>query len=182
MSVAEAVSRERVGWFVFLGGATLFASFAIACGVPFAALAGIAAWRLPAKDAFAVSGLCWLLNQLIGFTCLGYPAAWDTFAWGAVLGISVVLATAAALVARGLTRRSGTAVQALSIFGAAYALQQGSVVAASFLLPNSGDGFTAAALLQIFATNAFGFGILYGLVLIAERVGLWTPTSVTGRE
>ena len=48
-------------------------SFGLACVMPFAALCAVGACTLPRRDAFAVAGMAWLANQVVGFGFLHYP-------------------------------------------------------------------------------------------------------------
>jgi len=81
---------------VLVATAILF-SFALACGMPFAALGALAALTLPARDALVLAVLGWLANQAIGFGFLGYPLDAMTLAWGVALGFSALTAVVGAL-------------------------------------------------------------------------------------
>jgi hypothetical protein len=41
----------------------------------------LAAFNMPRRDLFALIGLAWLANQIIGYGFLAYPQTWDSFAW-----------------------------------------------------------------------------------------------------
>jgi hypothetical protein len=43
------------------------------------------------REAFALTGANWFANQIIGYGCLHYPRTWDSFAWGAAIGIAPFL-------------------------------------------------------------------------------------------
>ena len=60
-------------WSLVLVAAAMLYSFALACGMPFAALGALAALALPLRAAVATAILGWLANQLVGFGFLGYP-------------------------------------------------------------------------------------------------------------
>ncbi|WP_086616971.1 hypothetical protein [Erythrobacter tepidarius] len=93
-----------------LAATTLSGSIVLACMMPFAAIATIAALAMPARRALASVALCWLGNQVLGFGIMGYP--WDapTFAAGLSLLVSSLIAFAAA---RAVKARGGNPVLAL---------------------------------------------------------------------
>src|SRR6202012_1350818 len=98
---------ERSLWIALLTGATIAASFVFACATPFPALGAVAALFMRKRDAFALTLVNWLANQIIGYGFLHYPQDFDSFAWGAVIGVGAVIATAAAIGTRSLTARAG---------------------------------------------------------------------------
>lgn len=92
---------ERQGTAVcvaLLAGASILATFPLACAIPFAAFAVVAALMLPFRTAALAIAMVWLLNQAIGFGLLGYPQNANAAAWGLVMGAAALLATAAAAV------------------------------------------------------------------------------------
>jgi len=84
-----------------LAATTLTGSVVLACMMPFAAIAAIAALAMPARRGLAAVGLCWLGNQVLGFGLMGFP--WDgaTFAAGLSLLAASLVAFAAARAVRG---------------------------------------------------------------------------------
>lgn len=115
------------------------ASFAFACITPFAAFAVVAAGMLPLRSALAVVAATWLVNQGIGFGVLGYPLDGHTLAWGAVIGMAALLATAASsLVLWALSRLAVVTALALALL-AAFAADQAVLAAATSVLGGAGD-------------------------------------------
>jgi len=82
--------------FSLLGISCVLASLVLACATPFAAFAVVAAAMLPMRSALAVVGGAWLINQAIGFGLLSYPVDSSTIAWGGVILVAALTATAAA--------------------------------------------------------------------------------------
>jgi hypothetical protein len=87
---------RRAGWIAALSIAAVAGSLLFACTTPFAALATFAALYMQRRDAFMVTGITWLANQLVGFGFLHYPHTWTTAAWGIAIGVSALVATALA--------------------------------------------------------------------------------------
>ncbi len=113
-----------------LAATTLSGTVVLACMMPFAAIATIAALFLPGRRGLAAIGLCWLGNQALGFGLMGFP--WDagTFAAGLSLLAASLVAFAAA---RDVAARGGPLLAFLAAFAAfeaslfAYALAFGDV-------------------------------------------------------
>jgi hypothetical protein len=111
-----------------LAATTLSGTVAIACMMPFAAVATIAALAMERRAGIAAVLACWLGNQVLGFGVLGFP--WD----GATLtaGLSLLAASLVAFAAvRGLGGRGGPLLAICAGFAAfeaslfAYALAFG---------------------------------------------------------
>ena len=173
--LSNSYMLKRASWIFVLAVASIVFSFAFTCAMPFAALAAIGALRLRARDAYALVGLCWLLNQIVGYGFLGYPTTWDSFAWGGVLGVSIIAATAA-VIAMGQVTRNLTGLAATSAaFITAFAVQQLTVFSATMVLPSGDAAFSASVVSMIFATNALAFGFFYFLQIVGERTGMVVP-------
>lgn len=113
-----------------LAATTVSGSVVIACMMPFAAIAAIAALTMERRLGLAAVLLCWLGNQALGFGLLGFPRDGATLAAGfSLLGASL-LAFAAV---RGPAGRGGPLLAILAAFAAfeaslfAYALAFGDV-------------------------------------------------------
>lgn len=155
-----------------LVAAAMLYSFALACGMPFAALGALAAVALPHREAFATAVLGWLANQLVGFGFLGYPTDPSTLAWGTVLGISALAAVAAARATYGVAARWPMVARAALAFIAALLAQQAVVYAASWPQPSHPSAFSLPVLWQIGWTNALAFVALGLLYRLGAVVGL----------
>ncbi len=113
-----------------LAATTLSGTVVLACMMPFAAIAAIAALFLPGRHGVVAIGLCWLGNQALGFGLMGFPWNAATFAAGlSLLGACLV----AFAVARAAGEKGGPVLAFLAAFGAfeaslfAYALAFGDV-------------------------------------------------------
>jgi hypothetical protein len=73
-------------WPATLACATIVGTLAIACMMPFVGLAVVAAATMPMRRAATTVAGAWLVNQLTGFTLLGFPLAGYTLSWGVAIG------------------------------------------------------------------------------------------------
>lgn len=113
-----------------LAATTLSGTVVLACMMPFAAIAAIAALFLLGRRGMVAICLCWLGNQALGFGLMGFP--WDAPTLAA--GLSLLAASFAAFAAaRAAAERGGPLLAFLAAFGAfeaslfAYALAFGDV-------------------------------------------------------
>lgn len=166
--MADALTVPKQTWMAVLVGAAIAFSFALACGMPFAALGALAVLVFPIRQALWLAGLGWLANQVIGFGLLGYPLDVLTLAWGLALGLSAVAAVGAAAFA---IRFSGT-VRIGAAFLAAWVAQQGTVFAASLVLGGTATAFAPDVVWFIFWTNVLGFAALLAVQVLGARIGV----------
>ena len=159
-------------WLALLVAASVVFSLGLACAVPLAAFAAAAALSLPRRDALLLIVLVWLVNQVVGFTLLGYPWDASTFAWGAVLCVAAILATLAGRGIAGRLVNAGRAFAATATFLAAFAVYEAALFAVSATLLGGTEIYTAAIQGRIFAINAAGFVGLLVLHRLALSVGL----------
>jgi hypothetical protein len=152
--------RRPSPWAGLIVATALVTSLFFACSTPFAALATLAALNLARREAIAVMGIVWLVNQLIGFGMLGYPWTADCIAWGVVLGLSGYLAMLAAITLS--SKRPVPLAVSLPFVGAFAAFELG-LYAAGAVLPGGSGAFSAAILRQVFVVNLLG---LIGLLAI----------------
>lgn len=138
--------------------------------MPFAALGTFAALTLPARDAFKLAGLGWIVNQAIGFGLLGYPLDLLTIAWGFALGMSAFAAVAAAR--WGMERGARDLSRLVLAFGAGWFGQQATVFATSLLLSGTASAFAPGVVWFILWTNALAFGVLILLQSAGARFGV----------
>jgi hypothetical protein len=157
-------------WAALLLAASLGFTFGFACAVPFAAFGAITAATLSRRDALLLTVALWLLNQIIGFTVLHYP--WDgmTFAWGAVLGVIALLATAAAQAVIG---GRPAVVAALASFAAAFVVYEGSLFLVSAAAMGGTEDFTAAIIARILEINMAGFAALLAAAFLLATAAGW---------
>ena len=162
---------RRAGWITLLTIATILGSFVFACTTPFAALAALAALFLPRRDAFILIGITWAANQAIGFGFLHYPQTWDSFSWGAAMGIAALVATAAAIGGESLGRRFGWAFAAVMTFAISFAANQLALFAATSVLP-AGGGFAPDVIVYVLEVNGLAFAGLLILQGLGRNLGL----------
>ncbi|MEM1378433.1 MAG: hypothetical protein AAGG69_13690, partial [Pseudomonadota bacterium] len=150
-------------------------SFALACGMPFAAIGALAALTLAPRNAFVLAGLAWAANQVIGFGFLGYPFDLTTLAWGVALGVSAFAAVVAAMIGIQKSANASPLVNISLAFLAAWTAQQAVVFGAGLILGGTASAFAPAVVWFIFWTNALAFIVLFAAQLIGARVGVAKP-------
>ncbi len=75
-------------WGAVLVGFGVIFSGLLACAMPFAAFAAVAAFTLPRRAAFGVMAGVWAVNQAIGFGLQSYPLDMPTLAWSGVFAFT----------------------------------------------------------------------------------------------
>ncbi|MFO6445735.1 hypothetical protein ACLBKU_01195 [Erythrobacter sp. NE805] len=144
-----------------LAATTLSGSLVIACMMPFAAVAAIAALAMERRQGIGAVVLCWLGNQALGFGLLGFPWDGPTFAAGlSLLGAS--------LIAFGAVRRLGGRGGPLLAFLAAFVAFEASLFAYALAF---GD-------VAMFAPHIVGLVALNDALWFA---GLWLGWQVLAR-
>ncbi len=140
-----------IGWQLAIAATATAGTLATACMMPFVALATVAAATMPRRQAAATIVAVWGVNQLLGFTLLGYPTDPRTVAWGVALGVA---ALAAMMIAAAVLRSSApTLVSLAAAFAAAFAAYEAGLFA--FALVAGGTGtFTAGIIGQILLNDA----------------------------
>lgn len=154
-------------WPAALATATVAGSLAVACMMPFVALAVLAAATMPSRRANLTIGAIWAANQALGFTVLGYPATAYAAVWGAALGVASLLA---GLVARTVLRdrHDLAAAPMLLAFGAAFAAYEGLLFAFALVVGGTGT-FAPTIVLQILVNDGLWFAGLSALYVVLTR-------------
>lgn len=173
--MSDEVHAQSQLWMGALIAATVLLSYALACGMPFAALGALAALTLPVRDALALVVLGWLANQVIGFGFLGYPLDAMTLAWGIALGLSALAAVVGARLATRQLRIANSLIRSATAFLTAWAAQQGVVFLASLVLGGTVSAFAASVVWFIFWTNALAFVVLLGIQGAGAKIGVARP-------
>jgi hypothetical protein len=169
---------QRAGWIALITAATIAASFYFACATPFPALAALAALHLPRRDAFTLIGVTWLANQIIGYGFLNYPTGWDSYAWGAAIGASALVATAAAIGADKLAHHAPWAVKAVATFAVAFVAYELAIYAPVVVLPSETNAYSFDVVLYILEVNAIAFAGLIVLQALGRVAGLALPRQM----
>src|SRR5262245_13319685 len=172
-SVPSKGSRWRHQlWLVLLVLATVGFSLVFACAVPFAGLGVAAALTLSRRDALGVTLAVWLANQLVGYLILDYPRTVNSFAWGAVLGVTVLLTT---LVARWTVRRlqaAGPVVSGLVALLAVFTFFEVVLLAVAIAGLGGTSTFAPALVGRILGVNVIALAGLSLLNRIGAAVGV----------
>jgi len=160
---------------VLLIAASASASLVFACAAPFAAFAVVAAAMLRPRSAMLVLVAAWLTNQIIGFGVLNYPRTLDAAAWGAVICLAAVAATAVASFVFDRWAAMGRFALYPIAFVASFAAYELALAAAIPALGGAED-FTATIVSRIALASVVW---LIGLVAVSEAgrplVGTQSP-------
>lgn len=156
-------TTKRTLWIVLLTLSSVALSLIFACATPFAAFGTLAALNMRRSDAVILTLVVWLANQAVGYGLLHFPQTWDSFAWGAAIGIAALLATGAAIAVQ--RRVSSAAFVGLVLaFVSAFTVYELTLYAASFVLPGSEAAFAWPVVADILKVNAL---TLLGLTLLS---------------
>ncbi|HUN99269.1 MAG TPA: hypothetical protein VMU69_23940 [Bradyrhizobium sp.] len=171
---------RRVGCIVLLTTATVAGSFAFACATPFPALAAFAALHMNRRDAFILTGIIWIMNQVVGYGFLHYPQTWDSFAWGVAIGVAAVVATGIAARTKWTLRSLARPLIILGSFAAAFIGYEVVLYTATVVLPSEPSAFSPAVVGYILEVNAIAFAGLVALQYASVRIGLALPRQSVG--
>jgi hypothetical protein len=174
MNLTKNDVGQRALWAAILASATIGGSYVFACAMPFAALAALAAIYLPRRDGAILILAAWAANQLIGYCVLDYPQTFDSFAWGAMMGISALLAlTAGWAVERTIAQREAALA---AVFAASFVAYEFVLTAATLVLP-AGGGFETSVYAYVAVVNVLAFVGLLALQGAGRLTGLAAPVS-----
>ena len=161
--------REFI-WLILLPLSSLVFSLGFACATPLAAFGALAAVALSKRDGLILCGAVWLVNQVVGYTLLGYSWNINSVSWGLALGGATILAS---LASRWIYRRSKThyLFRLIVAFIAAFAVfQVGLYLVELFVLGGVQDS-TGEIVTRILAINASAFVGLLALHWLAVSLG-----------
>jgi hypothetical protein len=116
-------------WVGLLTVTSAAATLALSCAMPFAALAAVAATRMPARAGFALMALAWAVSQAIGFCVLDYPRDPLTLTWAFAILTAALAGQAAARLSLVLVRAPHPAVRIGVAFGSAFIAYKLTLVA-----------------------------------------------------
>lgn len=171
MTNATSPATGTTIWIALVAGLSVLGSFAYACAAPVAAVAALAALTLNRTDGLILVAATWLINQAVGFVLLSYPHDAGTYAWGATIGIAMVVGYIAA---RAVVRREqGWVVSAVATFAAAFVFYQLGLVGGSLAMGYTGDAFSTPVVREVAVINAVafvGFVVVYRAALALSLV------------
>jgi len=173
MQHSLSTTMRNALWIALVTLATVLFSFALACAAPFAALAAVAAVRMARGPGLLLILAAWGVNQAIGFLLLDYPTTWDSFAWGAAIGLAALLATLA-------SRRIAVAVETPAAqlplaFAVAFVVYELALYLPTFALPSGDETFSFGIVFWVLQVNVLAFAGLLVLHWFAGAVGLLAP-------
>ncbi len=165
-------------WIALIAALSIGGSFAFACATPLAAIAALAATRMDARTGLVLVVAAWLTNQIVGYGFLNYPQTFESYAWGAAIGIATIAAFATARVAGALSR--AWPLRLAGSFVVAFATYELALYVAGIPLGSLVDAFSAATVARIFEVKLVSF---VGLVVLsaiwnfAGRLPIFTRVS-----
>jgi hypothetical protein len=157
-------------WVAIVTASMIAFSFYFACATPLAAVAAVAGSRMSRKGGGTLIIAAWLANQLIGYLVLGYPRTWDSYAWGATIGVASLLGGIAAAGAARTVRQWWLSPCAALI--AAFSVYEGALFAATAVLPSCDGAFSPSVVARILAINTGAMAGLMAVHWLAAVVGL----------
>jgi hypothetical protein len=157
-------------WIALIVASSFLFSFVFACATPLAAVACLAAVTMSRRQAFAWVGVAWFANQTVGYLVLDYPRTWDSFGWGAAIGVAALIATVGAQVAARISLRP--VVSLVAAFVAAFLVYEGTLFAASAILPSGAEAFSLPSMGLILWVNAVALSGLFVAYRVAVAIGL----------
>jgi len=166
MTIRNPSSTGGIAWPVALAATALVGTLASACMMPFVAIAVASAVSMTwSRAAMTIVGI-WAINQILGFSLLGYPPTAFAFAWGGAL---CAASLGAMLVATFLLAgRRELGIRLALTFVAAFVAYEGGLF--GFALAAGGTGtFTSSIILQILANDAIWFAGLIALHIVLTR-------------
>lgn len=180
MSDERTGAVERIAWPAVLAASAVFGSLALACILPFAALATIASASMGRGRALTTLAAVWGVNQVIGFGLLDYPRTADTIGLGVGLLVAALGAVFAARAVIG-ERRGLVAPRVLGGFAAAFVAYE--LIGYGFAHAFGGvETFAPEIVLQVLANDAAwlaGLTIVY-LVLSRAAPRLFASPAAVG--
>lgn len=157
----KAISQSN-RWQMFLI-AVGSASSVVYPHVPLVSFAAVAGNTLTRKKALITAMSIWFANQLYGFTIRQYPRTLESFTWGLVMGLGMLLITWLITLQPKFSRRNfqGYLIWLAIAFVGGYAIYQGSMLLIAQVM--SGHGFSSAVLWGIFVKNFIWVTALSGV-------------------
>lgn len=167
-AIPMSLGTRPSAWIAIVVLISVTLSLGLACAMPFAALAAVAALTLTRGGALLLVGLAWLANQAVGFGVLHYPWTADTLAWGlALLAVSVFATLGAALCATRFEAVPKSFVS-LVVFVSAFAIYEGLLFLVTLAVGAGMEAYEPEVVAKIFALN----GAVFTALLAASRLRL----------
>ena len=162
-----SIPASLAAWPVALGIATVVGSLAAACMLPFVALAVLAAGTMSRGHAIATILAIWGVNQILGYTVMGYPQTAYSVGWGLALGAAALLAgLVARLVLKG--RRDFAILPMIGAFAGAFVGYELLLFAYAQIVGGT-DNFTTPIVMLILTNDALWFAGLGALYQVLTR-------------
>jgi hypothetical protein len=117
------VGSQVVGEWVWIGiltAASPLFTVVFTCATPFVAFATLGVLNMRWRAALILMGSVWFINQVVGFSCLGYPWTAGTFEWGVALGGASYIALLSARGMANYLRTTNTVVATAAVFSTAF--------------------------------------------------------------
>jgi hypothetical protein len=141
--------------------------------VPLVSFAAVAGNTLTRKKALISAMSIWFANQLYGFTIRQYPLTLESFTWGIVMGIGILLVTWLVTLRPKFSRynwRGYLIWLAVSVVGG-YAIYQGSILLIAEFM--GGHGLSGLILGRIFVRDVIwtvALAVVHGCALAAIAI------------
>jgi hypothetical protein len=168
MQRADDQVLQRAAWAGVLTAATVISTMALGCATPFPALAALSVLFMPRREAFALVGANFLINQAVGFGIEHWPLTVDCVVGGLNLGIACAACTGAAMLARDRFKSSET-VAVIGAFLASFFAFEAALMITSAWRAHEASGLQTY--LFIFYVNGLAYAGLLAMQGAATSLG-----------
>lgn len=172
-------------WVGFLIITCTALSLGFACAAPLAAVGAAATLTASRRDALYLTGAAWLVNQLVGYSFLGYPWTLQSFVWGSAIGAACILAAIVAYEAVLRLKAATPILLGLTSLTTAFVIYEIVLFAVATVLLGGTENFTFEIIARIFAINGLafvGFCGLYRALEFVSRGNTLRAFSISGNR
>jgi len=160
-AILMSPGTRPTAWIAIVVFISVTLSLGLACAMPFAAVAAVAALTLERRKALLLVGLAWLTNQAVGFGVLHYPWTAETLVWGlALLAVSLLATLGAGLCATRFEAFPRLGV-ALLAFCSAFAIYEGLLFVVTVAVGEGMETYEPEVVAKIFVLNGAVFTTLF---------------------
>ena len=167
MTIERKTGRDgSLAWQATIAAATIAGTLATSCMTPFMALAALTAATMSRRQAATTLVAIWAVNQLLGFTLLGFPKNPATIVWGLAIGVASLGAMVAAAAVLG--RAEVGLPRLAAAFGLAFVVYEAGLFVFASVAGGTGT-FTNGIIGAILLNDACWAAALYTVHAVLTR-------------